>query len=170
MIVPGEPTGYGFQTLGDAVLRSMYVVFDLDNGQMALAQAATAPGPPDIVTVPAGPSGIASALGRQASYSPASASQSFSVAAEISGTATFSAETMATTIGTATGTAAVPYDAQISNTAGADAANGGGGGGSGGDSEDAAAGLLVPRFEWVGVWVGLVAVAGAGVGMGAFWL
>lgn len=174
MIVPGEPTGYGFDTLGDAVLRSMYVVFDLDNGQTALAQAARDPGEPNIVTVPAGPSGIASALGRQASFEPASASQSFSVAAEISGGPTFSAETMSTTIGTATGTAAVPYDAQISNTAGAAGGGGGGGkggsGGNGGSSSDAASGLVVPGMDWSVLWVGAVTCLGVGVGMGSVWL
>ena len=166
MIVPGQSTGFGFQTLGDAILRSMYVVFDLDNGQLALAQAARDPGEPDIVTVPAGPDGIARALGRQANFEPATASQSFSVAAEItSGTVTFSAETMDTTIGTATGTAAVPYDAQISNTAAA--AGGNGGSGNGGESSDAAVGLVVPGVDWSVVWcavvVGVMGLLGAGV-------
>lgn len=166
MIVPAEPTGYGFQTLGDAVLRSMYVVFDLDNGQMSLAQAAKNPGTPNVVTVGSGPSGVASALRNKASYEPASGTQSYSVAAEISGTATFSAETMSTTVGTATGTAAVPYDAQISNSAAAGNANGGGS-----KSSQAASRLVMDAFDWRGVFgMGTVVLGGLSVGLGAVWL
>ena len=48
---------------GDAVLRSMYVVFDLDNGQASIAQAkVNNTDSPDVVTVKAGPSGVAEAL------------------------------------------------------------------------------------------------------------
>jgi len=155
MIVPGEPTGFHFQTLGDAVLRSMYVVFDLDNGQMGLAQAATQPSEPNVVTVGSGPSAIASALNRQASFEPASASQSYSVAAEISGTATFVASTIQEAIGTATGTAAVPYDAQVSNTA------------AGGQSSGVASGIVIPGLDWSAVWVlgiaSLMMVLGMGI-------
>lgn len=120
MITPEQNggTGMGFETLGDAVLRSMYVVFDLDNGQMGIAQAdVNSTASPNIQIVAAGPNGIEKAVSnaRQPVIPSASASASaFPIANGVNGTATYSVETMATTIGTATGTNAVPADARVS--------------------------------------------------------
>ncbi|GAM86321.1 hypothetical protein ANO11243_043350 [Dothideomycetidae sp. 11243] len=70
MIVPDvggqQMQEQGFLTLGDAILRSMYVVFDLDNGQLSLAQANTNPGTSNVKVVPAGANGVASAVGSSA--------------------------------------------------------------------------------------------------------
>ncbi|KAI7690691.1 hypothetical protein KC353_g19320, partial [Hortaea werneckii] len=131
LIVPAEPTGYGFQTLGDAILRSLYVVFDLDNGQLSLAQAATdndagsqSGGNVNVVAVPSGPGGVASALSSasaEASYVPASSaapSQSWSIAPLVtaaSETRDLTATTAGSTIGTATGSAAIPAGARVSD-------------------------------------------------------
>ncbi|KAI7157999.1 hypothetical protein KC349_g5152 [Hortaea werneckii] len=193
LIVPAEPTGYGFQTLGDAVLRSLYVVFDLDNGQLSLAQAATdndagssSGGDANVVAVPSGPSGIASALSSASasnSYVPASSaapSQSWSIAPLVtaaSETRDLTATTAGSTIGTATGTAAIPAGARVSDD-GVPGVGGSGGGsatGDGGSSTSSGAAAAVMRggrtAGWgcgsCGVWgSGLVALLGVGVGMG----
>ncbi|KAK5112865.1 hypothetical protein LTR85_011092 [Meristemomyces frigidus] len=163
MIVAAEPTGEGFQTLGDAMLRSMYVVFDLDNGQLSIAQAAVnSTDAPSIVTIPAGTSGIASAI--STSYSGA-ATNTWSIAAEVqNATASFSVSTAQSTIGEATGTAAVPADAQISS--GGETASSSGSGSSSTSSKGAAAGLVVPGMDWSGVWVTGTAVMMATLGAG----
>ncbi|GAB1739788.1 hypothetical protein NU219Hw_g4725t1 [Hortaea werneckii] len=127
MIVPADPTGLGFQTLGDAILRSMYVVFDLDNGQLSLAQAAednnAAAADVDArrsnpVPVPRGPDGIASALSSAsaaADYVRAESTQTWSTAPIVTAaslTDDLRASTVDSTIGTATGTKAVPAGAR----------------------------------------------------------
>ncbi|KAK5722855.1 hypothetical protein LTR17_014241 [Elasticomyces elasticus] len=170
MIVPSSPTGQGFQTLGDAVLRSMYVVFDLDNGQVSLAQAAVnVTDAPAIVTVAAGTSGVESALGTKTASYDDEAAQTGSIAPVVTGaggnaTADFSVSTAQSTIGDATGTAAVPADAQVSQTGNAASSGGasGSGGGSSSTSSGAAAGMVVPAADFGGLWVsGLVVALGA---------
>lgn len=139
MIVPGEPTQSGFLTLGDSVLRSMYIVFDLDNGQVSLAQAAVnSTSGPDIVTVGAGPDGVAKA----AAASKIEAN-SYSVAVAVSGGETFTASKVNTAVGTATGIEAVPTDARpIETEAGA------GGGESSAAASSGAAGMVeVPGLD-----------------------
>jgi hypothetical protein len=132
MIVPSKGTGYGFDTLGDAILRSMYVVFDLDNGQMALAQAnVNSTANPDIHTVAAGPSGIAKAASNVVTAPPQS---SFPIAKEMNGTASHVISTAKTTLGTATGTNAVPADAQVSSSSGAVMTS-------------------IPPVDWTGIWI-----------------
>ncbi|TKA71716.1 hypothetical protein B0A55_10833 [Friedmanniomyces simplex] len=177
MIVPAAPTGQGFQTLGDAILRSMYVVFDLDNGQVSLAQAAlNSTASPAIHTVSAGASGVAKAIS-SASYSGAP-QQTGSIAAEVNGTASFGVSTAQSTIGSATGTAAVPADAQASGTSGGSRSGGSGGSGSGtgsgGGATSSAAAVALGRtrsggeVRWssvwgVGAWVFGMGVLGAAV-------
>lgn len=166
MITPASPTGEGFQTLGDAVLRSMYVVFDLDNGQVSLAQAAVnSTSQPNIVTVQAGPSGVASAV----SVASSAPTQTYSVAAAVDGTASFSVSTAQSTIGTATGVNAVPEDARPSGGSGSGSGGSGGGSGSGSgsgtSSSAAASALTVPGVD-IGVLgslavMGVMTVAGA---------
>lgn len=114
LIQPSQDTGFGFMTLGDAIIRSMYIVYDLDNGQVSLAQANTnSTEAPNIKVVEAGPNGVQKAVnGDGKKYVPAAASQSLSIAAPLSATAKFHVSTATTTIGTATGTAAVQRDAQ----------------------------------------------------------
>ncbi|RMZ11012.1 hypothetical protein D0860_03590 [Hortaea werneckii] len=93
LIVPAESNGYGFQVLGDAILRSMYVVFDLDNGQLSIAQAAE-------------------------DYRSAESTQSWSIAPLVtaaSQTSDLSAVVASSTIGTATGSQAVPAGARVSD-------------------------------------------------------
>ncbi|RMY88953.1 hypothetical protein D0862_10314 [Hortaea werneckii] len=212
LIVPAEPTGQGFQTLGDAVLRSLYVVFDLDNGQVSLAQAATdndaggstsssdsSAGQGNVVAVPAGPGGVAVALSSvsasasaSASYVAVSASQSYSIAPLVtaaSQTSEFTVSTAGSTIGTATGTAAVPAGARVSDdgtpgtggSGGSGGGNGGGDGGTGtrtggrGGSATSSGAAVMGRGGSVG-WgwglgsevggLGLVVLLGVGVGIG----
>ncbi|KAI7572936.1 hypothetical protein KC317_g326 [Hortaea werneckii] len=130
LIVPAEANGYGFQVLGDAILRSMYVVFDLDNGQLSIAQAAEdndagATGRSNPIPVPRGPDGIAFALssassaGRAAEdYVSAGNTQTWSIAPIVtaaSQTGDLSATTTRSTVGTATGSQAVPAGAHVSD-------------------------------------------------------
>lgn len=139
----------GFWIAGDAVMRSMYIVFDLDNGQMSIAQAKlNATGSGSIKTVAAGPNGVKNAAG--GAYRPAGYAQNYSVPSAVPASASYAVSTAKTTIGAATGTGAVPNDAQPS---------GGSGGGSSGASR--------MGFEWSTVctlgFVGLIGVLGAGL-------
>jgi hypothetical protein len=162
MIVGAQSTGEGFQTLGDAILRSMYVVFDLDNGQVSIAQAnVNSTASPSIVTVSAGASGVASAVSSSYTGAP---SNTWSIAAEVtSGTASFSVSTAGSTIGTATGTAAIPVNAQAEQTGSSGSSSGGS---SASSSKGVAAGITVPSFEWSNLWVMGWSVVAVAVGMG----
>lgn len=52
----------GYWTMGSSFLSSMYLVYDLDNGQISIVQAkANITEEPDIVIVEAGPTGVANA-------------------------------------------------------------------------------------------------------------
>ncbi|KAK5111545.1 hypothetical protein LTR62_004841 [Meristemomyces frigidus] len=164
MIVPAQPTGQGFQTLGDAILRSMYIVFDLDQGQVSLAQAkVNGSSSPNVVTVSAGPSGIANAI--STSYSAAPVNTNSIAPAVQNATASFSVSTAQSTIGSATGVGAVPADAQVSGGASGTASSSGSKS-SGSSSKGAAAGLVVPGADFSGVWVVGVSVAMAALGAG----
>lgn len=138
MLVPAGPSSQRFLTLGDAVLRSIYAVFDLDNGQVSLAQAAlNSSSEPDIVTVAAGPSGVAKAAG-----ATAIPSNTYSIAAAVSGGETFTASKIGSTIGMATGTDAIPANARPSETGGI-----GSGGGSAASSSAAANSMELPVLD-----------------------
>ncbi|KAK0862455.1 hypothetical protein LTS02_007214 [Friedmanniomyces endolithicus] len=171
MISPAAATGQGFQTLGDAILRSMYVVFDLDNGQVSLAQAAlNSTASPAIHTVSAGASGVAQAV-NSASYLSA-AVQTRSIAAAVAATASFQASTAQSTVGVATGTAAVPADAQVSGTSGSQSGGSSstttGSSGSGSTSKAAAARVMVTGGAWSWASVsGVLGVVGASMVLGA---
>jgi len=176
LLAPAAEDGMGFQTLGDAILRSMYVVFDLDNGQVSIAQAnINSTASPDIVTVQAGPTGVAAAVSNVAS----APSNTWSVAAAIATTPAYSVTTAKDPIGTATGEAAVPESAQLEgddDSGNGDSSSGGGsnsggsgtGSGSHHTSSGAAAGLVVPGagdnvlFYITGLWVAGMAL-GAGL-------
>lgn len=133
MLTPSEPSGQGFLTLGDAVLRSMYVVYDLDNGQISLAQAELdSSKASDIVTVQAGLGGVQKAVGGGSSASVGP--NRYNIAPAVSGAESFTASSVQSTVGMATGTDAVPADARVSETGTAQSSAGGGNGGNGGGS------------------------------------
>lgn len=115
-------------TLGDAVLRSMYVVFDLDNGQVSLAQANTHPGTSNVVVVPAGAHGIATAVGPGGVEPDAASTETVqvlvSIAPEVTAAAAAGADapigvmTASVAVGTATGVDAVPQDGRVATGSG----------------------------------------------------
>lgn len=132
MLVPAEDENMNFQTLGDAVLRSMYVVFDLDNGQVSIAQSSLdSTAEPNIKPVEAGPDGVAKAASASDTSLPAN---TYSIANAVSGSATFAASTGSSTVGVATGTDAVPANARPGASEGS-----GSGSGAGAASSSAAA-------------------------------
>lgn len=80
-----DPSDY--YTLGESILRSMYLVFDLDNAQVSIAQAViNSTAPSDVQTVAAGPSGVERAASR---VQPAAAN-TYSIASAASIDASFS--------------------------------------------------------------------------------
>lgn len=115
LLAPDDGSGLAL-TLGDAVLRSMYVVFDLDNGQVSIAQANTNPGPSSVVIVPAGANGIATAVGENGVK--AASENKYSIAPEITATETIDLMTASPAVGTATGTDAVPQDGRVATGSG----------------------------------------------------
>lgn len=171
----------GFLTLGDAILRSMYVVFDLDNGQVSIAQAianvstdASSSGSGDnIKVVKAGASGVASAVGSANSGVVTAASNTYTIAPEVSATISLSDSTVSSAVGTATGDAAIPEQgkADVNPSTGASSGSSSSTTSSGAKStsasKGAAASVQVPAFSWnvaavMGVWVTMVSF-GAGL-------
>ena len=148
MIAPSPGTGMGFDTLGDAVLRSMYVVFDLDNAQLSIAQANVNSTSSNVRPVKAGPNGVANAA-KNAQTAPVN---SYPIANTINGTAHYQVSTAKTTVGTATGAGAAPAGAQPGATS---------------TKSGVAAAVTVPRADWSGAWVAATSlfllVLGAGV-------
>jgi len=148
MIAASPGTGMGFDTLGDAILRSMYVVFDLDNAQLSIAQAKFDVTSSNVRPVKAGPNGVANA----AKNVQTASSQSFPVAQTINGTASHHVSTAKTTIGTATGAGAAPAGAQPGATS---------------SKSGVAAAVTVPRADWSSMWVAMISLSllvfGAGV-------
>lgn len=157
LIQPGSRSTRGFYIAGDAVLRSMYVVFDLDNGQASIAQAkVNNTDAPDVVTVQAGPTGVADAV---SSGIETAAANTWSIAPEVAtSTIAYAVSTAASTIGTATGDAAVPTIAQVEESGGSNT-----GSGSSSTSSGAAAGI-VPGADFTGFWITSVWVACIGLG------
>jgi len=138
MLTPSSPSGQGFLTIGDAILRSMYVVYDLDNGQISLAQAELdSSKEPDIVPVQAGLGGVQKAVGGDSASSVRP--NQYSIAAAVSGAESFAASSVSSTVGEATGTDAVPADARVVETGAAASGSGNGNGGSGGSGSGGAA-------------------------------
>ena len=90
------------------------MVHDLDNGQVSIAQAKpNSTQDPDIVTVEAGPTGVADAI----SSVNTSPSNPWSIAGPVTtGNTLFPLRTMATTIGIATGVDAIPLKGRPSST------------------------------------------------------
>ncbi|KAK3723628.1 hypothetical protein LTR37_001509 [Vermiconidia calcicola] len=151
MIVPSKGTGMGFDTLGDAVLRSMYVVFDMDNGQMGLAQAnLDSSAAPDIVEVPAGPGGIAKVVGNE--RPPPPQSSTWPIAPQLNATANYVASPAKTTVGEVTGVGAIPADAQT--------------GAAQATSTGASVHVVVPPLDWSGAWTAAAALVMAALGAG----
>jgi len=101
MITPGSAQ-YGFYTIGESILRSMYIVFDLDNAQVSIAQAViNSTAPSDVHTVAAGPSGVAEAASR---VQPATAN-AYSIASAASVDVSFSTSAASTTASVSASTA-----------------------------------------------------------------
>lgn len=148
MIAPSSGTGMGFDTLGDAILRSMYVVYDLDNAQLSIAQSNPDSTSSDVRPVKAGLNGVANAAKNVQTASV----NSFPVAQTINGTASHEVSTAKTTIGTATGAGAAPANAQAGAT---------------GTHSGVAAAVTLPRADWSGAWVAILSMVlvtlGAGV-------
>lgn len=159
-IIPSGGTGEGFDTMGDAMIRAMYVVYDLDQGQMSIAQANLNSTSSNIKEVPAGPGGVAKAIGGNSNSVP---TQSYSVAPDATST-TFSVSTAKSTLGTATGIAAVPTAARVSGEGGSSAAAGGSSPSSSSHHSGAEA-LKMSQTGWSGM--GAVAAVALGTVMGA---
>ncbi|EGP88765.1 aspartyl protease [Zymoseptoria tritici IPO323] len=166
LLVPTDPSSDGslYEPIGDAILRSMYVVFDLDNGQVSIAQAnVNSTDAPDIVTVAAGPTGVAEAVSG-VSTAP---SNTWSIAPEVPGaTSAFSVVTAATPLGTATGVGAVPASAQVEGEE--EGGSSTSSGGKGGKSKGAAAGRVSMGSMELNVLCGLaiwLVAFGCGVGL-----
>ncbi len=141
--------------MGDAVIRSMYIVYDLDQGQMSFAQAKLSSTTSNVKEVQAGPGGVSKAAGARA----AASSQSYSIAPSVTANASFSVSTAKSAVGTATGEAAVPTAAQVSSQ------GGGGGSGGSGNSKSAASTIITPQPSWTGLYTigtaALMAIFGA---------
>ncbi|SMR49739.1 unnamed protein product [Zymoseptoria tritici ST99CH_3D1] len=166
LLVPTDPSSDGslYEPIGDAILRSMYVVFDLDNGQVSIAQAnVNSTDAPDIVTVAAGPTGVAEAVSG-VSTAP---SNTWSIAPEVPGaTSAFSVVTAATPLGTATGVGAVPASAQVEGEE--EGGSSTSSGEKGGKSKGAAAGRVSMGSMELNVLCGLaiwLVAFGCGVGL-----
>ena len=163
----------GFLTLGDAVLRSMYVVFYLDNGQVSIAQAvanastdASSSGSGNnIKVVRAGPSGVANAVGSANSGVATAAPNSYTIVPEVTASLSLSDSTVRSAVGTATGTAAIPFQGQANAnpTSGGSSSNSGASSGSG-SSQSAKA------SKGAAVTVGTPGGSGAVLGVAALWL
>ncbi|GAB7357763.1 hypothetical protein MBLNU459_g0413t1 [Dothideomycetes sp. NU459] len=184
MLTPGEETtDQPFLTLGDAILRSMYVVFDLDNGQVSIAQAAvntstnaaSSGSGSSIKVVQAGPGGVASAVG--SSGVSTAAANSATIAPAVTPTGSFSAFTTSPAVGQATGLAAIPDSGRVSAAASGTGGSGSGssssGSGSGSStsasakassSKGAASGLRAPALGMAVAWTGIVALGSAAFG------
>lgn len=179
MLSPGQATtDQPFLTLGDAILRSMYVVFDLDNGQVSIAQAKTntstdptsSGSGSNIKVVQAGADGIASAVG-SSSVSTAP-TNSGTIAPAVSATARFSVVTTTPAVGTATGTDAIPDSGRVSQTAGSGsgsassgrASSASGTAAASSSSKGVAAGLVVPPVQWSVFFSAAVVMLGMGAG------
>lgn len=162
MIVPdagGVQQGQsGFLTLGDAILRSMYVVFDLDNAQVSIAQSNTSPGSSSIKTVPAGANGVAQAVGSDVATAPANGN---TIAPEIKATQSLSFSTVSSAVATATGVDAVPEDARTGTSADTTSGSGTGSGTSSSPSKsstgaaaslrsDVSTGFFMVAALWIG--------------------
>lgn len=171
----------GFLTLGDAILRSMYVVFDLDNGQLSIAQAvanastdASSSGSgSSIKTVKAGADGVANAVGSANSGVQTTAANSYTIDPMVSNTVSYSPSTVANAVGTATGTGAIPEEGRETGAAASGGSTGSGASGStstttsSSSSTGAAPNVLVPEFHWsvLVVMVTWVCMFGLGTGL-----
>lgn len=154
-LIQPDTTGAPFLVLGDAILRSMYVVYDLDNGQGSIAQANQNPGDSDVVTVEAGPTGVAAAVSG-VKTAPANTN---TPPPEVTRTVSFTVATAETAIATATGNAAIPEDAQISASLSSAAA-------PSATSSQGAANVLVPCVDFSSIWVASIWTAGIALGVG----
>lgn len=154
LVGPSEP-GDEILPVGDGVLRSMYIVYDMDNAQLSIAQAAPNATDSKPVAVPAGPGGLASVVSGLATAKPTTSL----LPGFASGTAVV-ASTAQSTLGIATGIDAEPTAARPavtpSNASGAAASA---------SKSGAATKSVVGPFQWGGIlsigWMMCMTVAGA---------
>lgn len=179
MLTPGQATvDQPFLTLGDAILRSMYLVFDLDNGQVSIAQARTntstdelghSPGN-NIKVVQAGSSGVANAVGNSGVLTVDA--NSATIAPSVSAIELFGLVTTSPALGQVTGINAVPEAGRVSTTSNGDSGDvsGGGASASGSSSTVAASSFgvaarrLVPPVQSNVVIAGISALFSMGIG------
>ncbi|KAG8623936.1 hypothetical protein KVT40_008912 [Elsinoe batatas] len=107
-------TQTGFLIMGDAVLRSVYVVFDMDNGQISIAPANTnSTSQSNVRVVSAGPSGLAQAVSDSNGGAATADENSYRIAPAITASQSLSFATGSSPVGTATGTFAIPLAGQV---------------------------------------------------------
>ena len=166
----------------------MYVVFDLDNAQVSIAQAvanastdaSTSGSGSNIKVVQAGPNGVEAAVGSANGGVTTAPPNSFTIAPEASATISLSDQTISPAVGVAVGLAAIPEQGQANvnpstgatatPASGSDSGSGSSSGGSSSTSSPhkaAATTVSIPSFSWnvlavVSVWFGMAAI-GAGL-------
>ncbi|KAI4719386.1 acid protease [Aureobasidium sp. EXF-10727] len=99
MVQPSNPSN-GIYLLGDAVLRAGYWVFDMDNGQISIAQARLSSTASNIVAVEAGPHGVMNATHQASSLA---ANQTDPVTPTATASVSFSLSTAASAVGQTSG-------------------------------------------------------------------
>lgn len=159
LIQPADTSDMAFYIAGQAVLRSMYVVYDLDNGQVSIAQAAANATNSDVVAVKAGANGVASAVSGLSTAAP----NTWSIAAQVQRqTNSYVVSTASPPIGTATGANAIPAGARTTGGS----SNAGSGGSAASSSKGSAAGVVIPGADYTAFWVTSLWVAGIALGAG----
>lgn len=126
----------GFLTLGDSILRSMYVVYDLDNGQVSIGQSAPGATGNEVTAVPAGPNGVAKAVSSVVPVTTV-ASNTHSIASELQATRTILVSTASHASSTASGTDVAASDTRASPEASPGHASTSNGSGTEGDGSSA---------------------------------
>ncbi|CAD0095255.1 unnamed protein product [Aureobasidium vineae] len=99
MVAPSNPSS-GIFLMGDPVLRAGYWVFDMDNGQISIAQARLSSTSSNIVAVEAGPHGVMNATHQPSGLA---ANQTEQVAKTATASVSFSLSTAASAVGQTSG-------------------------------------------------------------------
>lgn len=127
--------------VGDAVMRAGYWTFDLDNGQVSVAQVNLNASSSNVVAVEAGPDGL-----KNAAKNIIAATQENPVAGTVTASASYGLSTAASTIGYASGAEAYPSVSGASGS-GSGGASGTGASPSASNSKGAGATVRVPEFS-----------------------
>ncbi|KAI5257190.1 acid protease [Aureobasidium subglaciale] len=110
MMIKPAASGSKFYLLGDPIIRTGYWVYDLDNGQVSIAQARLSATNSNIVAVEAGPHGILNATNQPAELSTNQTQR-------VAGTATASVSYSLSTATSAVGQTSGPQSTDISSGA-----------------------------------------------------